>query len=487
MKNQRENPEDVFDKKVYAIILAGGVGTRLWPLSRTLLPKQLLNLNGNETLLQQTARRLMGQVHPSHVYTVTNENHRFEVRSQLHAIDPKLVDSILVEPKSRNTLPAIAWAVAQITQKDPEALIGVFPSDHAIQDLKAFQEDFSQALQVASKGYLVTFGIKPTGPETGYGYIKVGDLLDHTRAYSVEAFVEKPDREKAVHYFETGKYYWNAGMFTFQASSFQENLGRLEPTILKSISKIVSDPQNGHVLKEEFLNMKTISIDYGIIEKAKNVAVVPSHFEWNDLGSWESLHEHMKKDARQNVIQGDVMAIDTQSSLLISKKGLIAAIGLKNVVVVQTDDAVLVCPRDQVQDVKKIVDQLKEKGSSLTEAHSTVVRPWGQYTILEEGTGYKIKRIVVNPGQKLSLQRHKNRAEHWVVIDGIAKVTNGNQEINLKANESTFIPQGEKHRLENPGTEPLSIIEVQSGTYLGEDDIERFDDVYGRSNKLKSL
>lgn len=476
-----------FDKRVYAIVLAGGTGTRLWPLSRTLLPKQLLNLNGRETLLQQTAQRLMGQVSPEHIYTVTNENHRFEVRSQLHAIDPKLADAILVEPESRNTLPAIAWAVAQIAHQNPEALVGVFPSDHAIQDLKAFQEDFSQALQIAAQGHLVTFGIKPTGPETGYGYIKVGTPLDHSRAYTVEAFVEKPDREKAVHYLETGKYYWNAGMFAFQAASFQENLDRLEPTISKSILKIVSDPKNTHTLKEEFLGMKNISIDYGIIEKAKNVAVVPSHFEWNDLGNWESLHEHMEKDHNQNVIQGDVMAMDTHSSLLISKKGLIAAIGLKDAVVVQTDDAVLVSSRDRVQDVKNIVDQLKARGSTLTESHSTVYRPWGFYTNLEDGPGYKIKRIVVNPKQKLSLQRHKNRAEHWVVIKGVAKITNGDNEFTLKSNESTFIPQGEKHRLENPQETPLIIIEVQTGSYLGEDDIERFEDVYGRSNKLKSL
>lgn len=473
-----ENP--LHSNNLYAILLAGGSGTRLWPLSRALLPKQLLSLSGEETLLQQTARRLLGQVDPSRIFTVTHEGHRFEVKGQLDVIHSDLILNILSEPSANNTLPAIAWAAMEIARKDPKAVAGVFPSDHAIRDEKKFQKTFAHAVEIASGGHLTTFGIRPTGPETGYGYIRAGTSLDHGHGFRVSAFVEKPDRETAVRYFENGGYFWNAGIFVFRIQDFLEELGRQEPGIFEAINRIVESGNDSKILKDVYSGIKKISIDYGIMEKAKNVAVVPASFDWNDLGSWEAIYQHLAKNKEQNATQGNILTHDTSSSLLISKKGLLATIGLKDMAIIQTDDAVLVSPRHRVQEVKSLVEQLKGRESPLVESHSTVNRPWGTYSILEEGLNHKIKRIVVNSGQKLSLQRHQKRAEHWVVVAGTAKITHGDREISLKTNESTFISPGTMHRLENPGTDPLVIIEVQTGSYLGEDDIERFEDVYGR-------
>ncbi len=468
------------NSNVYAILLAGGSGTRLWPLSRSLMPKHLLALTGEKTLLQHAAERVLKCIPPERIVTVTHESHLFDVKDQLRSIHPRLTKSILGEPQANNTLPAIAWGILEIAKRDPEATVGIFPSDQCVSKEDTFRHALEQAVQIARSGYLATFGIKPTGPETGFGYIQAGDPLDQGVAFRVKAFFEKPNRETATQYVKKGNFFWNSGMFVFAIPSFLEELKRLEPSLFEAAKKIVDSGNDPQLLKSLYPHMKKISIDYGILEKAKKVAVVPADVGWSDLGIWEAVYEKEDKDANQNVIQGDVLALDTQSSLLISKKGLLATIGLEDMTVIQTEDAVLVSRRDRVQEVKRIVERLKERKSPLAETHQTVSRPWGTYTVLEEGAGYKIKRIVVHPGQKLSLQRHKQRTEHWVVIEGTAKVANGASEKILRANESTFIAMGEKHRLENPGSTPLTIIEVQTGSYLGEDDIERFEDVYGR-------
>ena len=459
----------------FSIVLAGGSGTRLWPLSRGQMPKHLLPLTGVESLLQQAIRRLISKIPAKRTLTVIHESHLPIIHQQLAAIDPVLAERILAEPVANNTLPAIAWGVAEIARVNPEAIVGVFPADHQIGDTKAFLATIAQAFEAAEQDSLVTIGIKPTGPETGYGYIQAA-------GNKVLSFVEKPSREKAEEYLRSGNYYWNAGMFVFKGSLFLEELKCFEPTIYDAVQRIANalSAKKGAMVREEYARMKKISVDYGIMEKSKRVAVVPATFGWNDLGSWESVYETGKKDGEQNVTQGEVISVDSSSSLLLSKEGVLAAIGLKDMVVIQTGDAVLVCPRDRSQEVKKIVDELKRRKHPVIESGATDHRPWGNFTVLEEGAGFKVKRIVVNPGQKLSLQRHKKRSENWVIIEGVARVMKGDKEVALQLGESIFIAAGEKHRLENPGKTPLAIIEVQTGPYLGEDDIERFDDVYGR-------
>ncbi len=467
---------------MYAIVLAGGSGTRLWPLSRALMPKQLLKLNGEDSLLQQTVKRLLQTVSADHIVTITNDKQQFIVKQQLAEIDPLLIENILVEPQSKNTLPAIAWGSLVIIRRDPNAIIGVFPSDHLIQNVDAFSLALQQAQNIAATGRVVTFGIQPTYAATGYGYIQAGLELEPNSAYEINRFAEKPDFETASKYLAEGNYYWNAGMFAFQAKVLLQELEQHQPAMYQALQELsdLSDELIITQVADVFSKLPNLSIDYGIMEHSKQGAVVPVDFNWNDVGSWNSYYSVEEKDADQNVSQGEVISIDTESSLLISDKGLIAAVGMKDVVIVKTDDAVLVSPRDRVQDVKKVVSELKERNSSLIEAHNTVRRPWGEYTVLEEGPCYKIKRIAVDPGQKLSLQMHKHRAEHWVVVSGRAKVQNDEDIYEIEINESTYIPCGNKHRLENPGQEQLHIIEVQTGAYLGEDDIVRFEDNYGR-------
>jgi len=461
-------------ENVFAIVLAGGSGTRLWPLSRTLLPKQLLSINGNLSLLQQTISRILKLLPPEKIFVVTNEEHVFEVRSQLKELSPDLDAQVLSEPVGRNTLPAILLGLDKIIDQEKEPIIGVFPSDHQIQDEKAWTEDMHMAASLAQDGWFVTFGIKPYKPETGYGYIAVGEEIKEG-AFKVKAFVEKPDLPTAKEYLKQGTYYWNSGMFMFPGQNFIQAVETLQPELFKWWKNRKDKP-----LEQGYGRIPDISIDYGIMEKVENAAVVPADFGWDDLGNWEALYRLGEKDENGCVINGDVLPLECKDSLLFSTGGKLAAIGLKDMIVVQTRDATLVCPKQEVQKVKNVVSILKEQESQLVEAHVTVNRPWGSYTVLEEGKFYKIKRIVVKPGAKLSLQMHYHRSEHWVVIKGTAEVVVGDKEILLCENQSVDIPKATRHRLANPGKVPVEIIEIQSGPYLEEDDIVRFEDVYGR-------
>ncbi len=464
--------------KRYAIILCGGSGTRLWPLSRTLRPKQLLALNGEQTLLQQTASRLLAHVAATNLFTVTHEDHKFEVKGQLAEVAPEAVENVLAEPCSRNTLPAIAWAVNKINQQEPNAIIGVFASDHAIDNQQAFVDAWTTAEIAAKNDYLVLLGIKPHEPATGYGYIKPSQQLSYSGplpVHQVAQFVEKPNVEKAAQFVHDG-YLWNSGMFVFKASTFMGMLQQYQPEIAKQISKMTAEN-----FAETYASFPNLSMDYGLAEKVEKIAVVPVDMAWSDLGSWDSIYQRHQKDADNNVMHGEVFAQDTTNSLLWSQTSLLATAGLDNIVVIQTADATLVCDRSRTEEIKTLVARVNAFKPELTEIHQTVYRPWGSYTVLEESVNFKIKRIVVNPGAKLSMQMHKLRAEHWVVVSGVATITNNEIEFTLNENQSTYISKTHRHRLENKGTEPLAIIEVQCGDYVGEDDIVRFDDTYGRA------
>jgi len=450
------------------------------------MPKQLLPLNGRDTLMQQTATRLLTRTKAARTLVVTHSDHRFEIAGQLHAIDAALAGNVLAEPVGRNTLPAIAWAVSRIARSTPDAMIGVFSSDHAVADMEAFSTAWATAEDAAELGYIALFGMRPTEPATGFGYIQSGEPLlqaadakAQARAYRVRRFVEKPDLSVAKQFLAAGDYFWNGGMFVFRADVFLSLLEQHQPAIHAAIGRLGDCERDAPI--DLYNSLPNVSIDYGILEKTDRVAVVPVAMGWSDLGSWESLYQKRAKDHDGNMIQGDVIAVNSHDNLLWSDHGVIATLGLQGVAVVQTRDATLVCPRDQTADLKDLVAKVRETHRPLTETHLTVTRPWGSYTVLEEGDRYKIKRIVVNPGQKLSMQMHHHRSEHWVVIAGTARIVNGDQEIYLEEDQSTYIPKTHRHRLENPGRIPLQIIEIQTGAYLEEDDIVRFGDIYGRS------
>jgi mannose-1-phosphate guanylyltransferase/mannose-6-phosphate isomerase len=463
--------------KIIPVILSGGSGTRLWPLSRELYPKQLLCLTGEKTMLQQTVGRLAELPAATAPVVVCNEEHRFLVAEQLREID-RAPAEILLEPSGRNTAPALTLAALAVQTRYGNGILLVTPADHVIQDTPAFVKAVLEALPLAQSGKLVTFGIVPTSPETGYGYIRRGP--DH----SVAAFVEKPDAATARQYVDSGEYLWNSGMFMMKASVWIDEIRRHRPDILEACERAQAngrrDGDFSRVDKNAFLACPSDSIDYAVMEKTDRVAVVPLDAGWSDIGAWSALWQVAVQDENGNVLQGDVYAHDTRNSMLIAQHRLLASVGVKDVIMVETPDAVLVVHKDQAQNVKEIVDRLKRDKRSEHQIHRRVHRPWGSYEGVDEGERFQVKRLVVKPGASLSLQMHHHRAEHWVVVKGTAKVTRGDEVILLSENQSTYIPIGTKHRLENPGTIPLEIIEVQSGSYLGEDDIVRFDDTYNR-------
>jgi mannose-1-phosphate guanylyltransferase / mannose-6-phosphate isomerase len=473
--------------KIWPVILSGGSGTRLWPLSRTLYPKQLLALTTSDTMLQATALRTVeaSRFHPAII--VAGEDHRFLIKGQLEArkLEPK---AILLEPEGRNTAPAVAIAAIEILKSDPDAIMLVMPSDHVIADVPAFHSAIAAAAIAARAGKLVTFGIKPQSAETGYGYIEMGVPLDTSDVRGVTRFVEKPDMATAQSYVSSGKYLWNGGIFLFSARSYLGALKLHAPEIVTACETAMQHASiDGVFVRPDataFASAPSISIDYAVMEKTGNAAVVPVDMGWSDVGSWAALWEIADKDASSNAISGDVIVVNSRNNLLRVEGGpAIATVGLEDMIVVSTPDAVLVARRDQAQDVKKVVDTLKAAGRSEGSAPAVMHRPWGTYQTTDSGERFQTKRIVVNPGAKLSLQMHHHRSEHWVVVSGTAMVTNGNQVIMLQENQSTYIPAGTQHRLENPGKVPLHLIEVQCGSYLGEDDIVRFEDTYGRAPK----
>ena len=467
------------------VILSGGSGTRLWPLSRKLLPKQFLPLVTKRTMIQDTVLRLAGLPDTGAPLLVAGSEQRFLAAEQLREIGVRPA-RILLEPAGRNTAPAIAAAALVAQADDPKALLLVLPSDHAIRDLAAFHAAVGQARAAAESGRLVTFGMRPTGPETGFGYIEAGELLAGLPgARAIKRFVEKPDAATARRFLEAGTYLWNSGMFVFGAGRYLEELGRHRPDIVAGVAKAMEAAQRDldfvRPERSAFLAVPDDSIDRAVMEKTRDAVVVPAKFAWSDVGSWSALWELGAKDALGNVSQGDVLARDSHGSYLRSEGRLIAAVGVENLVVIETSDALLVSTKEHADDVKLAVEQLKRGKRTEHAIHRRVYRPWGYYESIDAGERFQVKRLMIKPGARLSLQRHRKRAEHWVVVSGEAKVTRGDEELRLGANQSTYIPTGTKHRLENPGTEPLFVIEVQSGDYFGEDDIERFADDYRRT------
>lgn len=472
-----------------AIILAGGSGTRLWPLSRKNYPKQFLKLNGEESLLQQTIKRVSRAVDPDGIVIMTNNDYKFHVLSDIQSLDhdlSALESNIILEPAARNTGPALALGIKYCLENlgcNEDEIVFVCPSDHVIAPVEKFVDYLKSAHAAAARGHIVTFGIRPDRPETGYGYIQAGPPVPSVteaaaggQYLTVERFVEKPDAPTAEEYLRAGTYYWNSGMFMFSIAAMAAEFRRHAPSIGAILDMTFDE------VAARFDQTPCISIDYAVMEKSARVVTVPLDLHWNDIGSWDSLADVMQKDESGNVKSGDVLTIDTRDSLILAGKRLVATVGLDNCIVIETPDALLVARKGDTQKVKDVVNILKSGERREVEEHVTTYRPWGNYTVLEEGQRYKIKRVVVNPGEKLSLQMHYHRSEHWVVIKGAAKVTIGDaKETVIHENQSVFVPKTTLHRLENPGKVPLEIIEVQNGEYVGEDDIERFDDVYGRS------
>jgi mannose-1-phosphate guanylyltransferase/mannose-6-phosphate isomerase len=469
------------------MILSGGSGTRLWPVSRRNLPKQFLSLTGSDTLFQQTlgrALRLPGTASP---IVVAADDHRFLAAEQLQEL--RINDaSILLEPVARNTAPAIAVGALRALQKSPDAVVLVLPADHLIGDDTSFSDAVARALPLAEQGWLVTFGIRPDRAETGFGYIQRGAALSG-ETFQVKQFVEKPNMDVAEGYVSSGEFDWNSGMFLFKASRYLEELGLHEPAMLAAATAAFEGANTDldfiRLEKAAFESAPNDSIDYAVMEKTSRAAVVPVTCGWSDIGSWDALWLAAEKDANGNHAEGDVITVDTTGSLIRSHdRHLVATVGLDDVVVVTTPDATLVARRDKSQDVKRVVDELKKAGRTEHDLHRVVRRPWGSYDSLENGDRFQVKRIVVKPGAALSLQMHHHRAEHWIVVKGVAEVTCDDKVFLLAENQSTYLPLGSKHRLRNPGKVPVELIEVQSGSYLGEDDIVRFDDVYGRAGTV---
>ena len=469
------------------VILSGGSGTRLWPVSREANPKPFMKVGDGESLLRKTFDRARALPGVAGVVTVTNREYLFKTRDEYGA---NAAGTFILEPFGRNTAPALAMALLHITQKHgDDAVLLMLAADHLIQDQAAFAADVAIAEKLARDGLLVTFGVPPDRPDTGFGYIELGELVGKGPGYRAARFVEKPNAELARKYVESGKYLWNSGMFCFTVARLKEAFEAHQPGLLEgakacwlaSANRNELDSQIIEIDKDAFGRLADISIDYALMEKAANVAVVRASFDWSDIGSWSAIHQAVTSDSQGNSVIGEAILVDVSDTYIQSEGRLVAAIGVNNLIVVDTPDALLVADRSRSQDVKKVVEQLKLRQHASTKVHRTVARPWGTYTVLEEGDGFKIKRIVVKSSHSLSLQMHHHRSEHWVVVSGTAQVTNGEQVMLLQKNESTYIPAGNKHRLQNPGLLDLVMIEVQSGDYLGEDDIVRFQDNYGRA------
>jgi len=474
---------------LYPVIMAGGSGTRFWPLSRQLFPKQLLRIMGDETLIQQTMRRVVSASAPNRVMISTNAAQAESIRVQLSEWKDALTNNFVLEPEGRNTAPAIALVALELVRRDPDAIMVVVPADHIVKGQRDYDAAVSLASSLAGEGLLVTFGIRPIRPETGYGYIKpdrkkVLAKQGKLKGHPVARFVEKPNEAKAVQYLKAGDYYWNSGMFVWRAATILDEIRCHQSALFRGIEKIrrlIEQNASRSAIDEAYRTLPSVSIDTGVMEKSTKAAIVPVAFQWSDVGSWGSLDEVASKDKSGNVVVGRVVDIDCQRSIFYGDRRVVAMIGLTDMVVVDTPDATLVCPKSRAQDVKKVVELLRHQGAPEHLEHVTVQRPWGSYTVLEEGPGYKVKRVTVKPGGRLSLQMHHKRSEHWVVIAGTARVTRGDEVFDLQVGQSTGIPVETPHRLENPGGETLHIIEVQDGPYLGEDDIVRFQDDYGRT------
>lgn len=462
--------------KMHGIILAGGSGSRLWPLSRELYPKQLLNLTSKESFLQETFERLQKFMPAENIVSITNTKHTANVRSQLENLSDKI--NILSEPLSKNTAPAIALATKYIQQKDEEAIIIVVPSDHLIKDNEKFIETVKKGKKLAKEGYIVTFGIKPSYPETGYGYINILDEKIHD-GFKVKEFVEKPDSKTAKKYLEAKTYFWNSGIFMFKASVMMAEIKKLAPKI-HEVMQECDFSKSDNIEYNLFEKMPNISIDYAIMEKSDKIALVKLESDWNDLGSWQSIYDVSKKDEQNNVLVGNVIDEGSKNSFVYSSSKIVATIGLEDTIVVETEDAIMACKKDKAQDVKKIFDTLKKQNNDTHLIHKTVYRPWGFYTVLAQGPGFLTKLIHVNTDQKLSVQSHNHRSEHWVVLSGTAKVVLSDEEYTLTSGHSIDIPLKAIHSLQNPYETDLEIIEVQLGELLIEDDIVRYEDMYGR-------
>lgn len=464
---------------IQIVIMAGGSGSRLWPMSRSHFPKQFLSLVGENTMLQETFKRVE-TLSGTGPMVISNEDHRFIVAEQMRAIGAKA--EIFLEPVGRNTAPAIALAALRSVNAGEDPLLLVLAADHVINDSATFCKQVELAQSLAENGSLVTFGIVPSGPETGYGYIRRGDLSGP--GYVVSEFVEKPSLHEAKEYVDSGEYYWNSGMFLFKASRYLEELEKFRPDILAacrlSMEGLAPDLDFIRVSKEAFVQCPDESVDYAVMEKTDSAVVVPLEAGWSDVGAWSSLWEVSAKDENGNASRGDVMLHDTRNSYIHASNKLVATVGVENIVVVETKDAVLVAGKEQVQDIKKIVERLKLDERSEYQLHREVNRPWGKYDSIDQGARYQVKRITVKPGEKLSVQMHHHRAEHWVVVSGTANVGRDDEVIMISENQSIYLPVGCIHWLENPGKVPLELIEVQTGSYLGEDDIVRFNDKYGR-------
>ena len=466
---------------VIPVILSGGAGTRLWPLSREMYPKQLLALTSKQTMLQDTAARLAKIAGAMPPIVVCNEAHRFTVAEQLRALGVQ-ASAILLEPAGRNTAPAVALAALKALDIHADATLIVAPADHVIRDAHQFAQAADVAVALAQEDKLITFGIVAHAPETGYGYIRRGEGAGP--AYPVAQFTEKPPLDLAVQFVATGDYYWNSGMFVFKASRFLAELRNFAPDILEACTAAYqaakADLDFVRIDKAEFIKCRSESIDYAVMEKTQDALVLPLDVGWSDVGSWSSLFDALPADEEGNVLQGDVLTHDTHDCYVHSTSRLVAAVGMEDHIIVETKDAILVAPKDRVQDVKDLVAKIKKSGRTESALHREVFRPWGSYDSIDSGDRFQVKRLSVKPGGVLSLQMHHHRAEHWIVVQGAARITRNDETFLLAENESTYIPVGATHRIENPGKVPLHIIEVQSGSYLGEDDIVRFEDNYGR-------